>query len=82
MNQREKFQNDLKNIYMWAREYSYFDCLNAMLSNDESMLNEIKDCKSKMDAQITYYLNQYDQASTDEQRMAVIGSVTGDYDES
>jgi len=74
---RQDFQNTLEQIYNYGNYYSLYKVQEALLINNENFLLEVRQCRLNCLDRIDYYLNEYDNAPTEEAKMAVVGSVTG-----
>lgn len=73
--ERTEFENRLKQIFCYTCQYDLKHCVAALLSEDTEAIGEMQAVKAQMEACIADYLNRFDAAETDEDRMAIVGSV-------
>lgn len=72
---RNDFESRLKNIFDWTKWHQISDVLKALVTNDTIYLTTCTNTINQCISSINGYLSQWDAATTDAQRMAVLGSV-------
>jgi len=73
---REEFSKKLDQLFCWSCKHSTIELMNALLANDTEALDVIRQTKVSLDARKQSYLDSFDAANTEEDKMVVVGSVT------
>ena len=76
MIDREEFEIRLKSIFDWKR-FCTNDPMTCLVMADEQKILEMRTLMSSCTARIDFYLTEWDNAQTDQEKMAVVGSVRG-----
>jgi len=73
---RRQFEKRLKNLFSWKEKYSTEEIIEALIANDTQKISEIQTEMIANNQKIDSYLTQFDNATTDEEKIGVISSVT------
>lgn len=73
---REEFEILLKRLFNWASMINTTEVLAALVTNDEQLLIEYEIMINDAQERIDFYLTEWDEASTPEEKQAVVESVT------
>jgi hypothetical protein len=76
MIDREEFEIRLKEIFNWKR-FCSDDPMTCLVMADEQKILEMQNCVSSCASRVSFYLNEWDSAQTDEDKQTVVGSVVG-----
>ena len=76
MIDREEFEERLKSIFDWKR-FCTTDPLTCLVMADAQKITEMQNIMSSCTSRIDFYLTEWDNAQTDQEKMAVVGSVSG-----
>lgn len=76
---RDEFQSRLNFIFDPASYFSNEEAIENLYTNDGNRIPWMNTIRSNMKSLIDGYLAQYDAASTDEERDAIVGSVSNSY---
>lgn len=73
---REEFERRLKSTFDW-KIFCGDDPMTCLLMGDTQKLDEMKSFVSSCTDKISYYLTEWDNASTKEEKQSIVGSVRG-----
>jgi hypothetical protein len=73
---REEFEKRLCSIFCLLKNVNTDEILVAILKNDTQKLDEFRTMQTTCEQSINFYLTEWDNAPTPEQKAAVVASVT------
>lgn len=75
MISRQEFENTLTILFKWSHHLPLDSAIESWIMQDKDKLNYCRSVVSRYKEKVKLYLDQWDNAKTDEERQNIIGSV-------